>query len=82
MAEQIVQIAGAVLILTAYLLSQMRRMAPNSPAYLLLNFAGSLLLAVLAARERQWGFLLLEGVWALASLVSLAANLRPPRSGR
>lgn len=82
MTEQIVQIAGALLILTAYLLSQARRMATNSPVYLLLNFIGSLMLAILAAQERQWGFLLLEGVWALVSLVGLVANMRKTRHPR
>jgi hypothetical protein len=76
--EQAVQITGALLILAAYLLSQMRRLASDSVVYLLLNFVGSLILAVLAARGRQWGFLLLEGVWAVASLVGLIRRLRKP----
>ncbi len=57
-------------------------MATNSPVYLLLNFIGSLMLAILAAQERQWGFLLLEGVWALVSLVGLVANMRKTRHPR
>ncbi len=74
--EQIVQLIGAVLILSAYLLSQTRRIAQDSFLYLLLNLSGSLLLAVLAAEGHQWGFLLLEGVWAVISLTSLVLRVR------
>lgn len=65
--DQIVQIAGALLVLTAYALAQFRRLETRSSTYLLLNLIGSGILAILAARDAQWGFLLLEGVWALVS---------------
>lgn len=66
--DQTFQIVGALLILIAYGLGQRRLLDVNSMTYLLLNLAGSLILAILAALDRQWGFLLLEGVWALLSL--------------
>jgi hypothetical protein len=40
--------------------------------YLILNLAGSAVLAADAAAGSQWGFLLLEGEWAVVSLVGLA----------
>ena len=43
----------------------------RSPAYLWLNFLGALVLAIVAWHERQWGFLLLEGVWTLVSVLRL-----------
>ncbi len=76
MTEQIVQLVGAVLVLGAFVLSQAKVVDANSLPYLLLNAVGAGVLAVLAYHERQWGFLLLEGVWALVSIVGLAGLAR------
>lgn len=69
--EQLVQIVGAVLILVAFAAAQFGAMDPHSRRYLVLNFVGSAILAVLAWVESQWGFLLLETVWAAVSLWGL-----------
>ena len=84
MPYQLVQIAGSLLILTAFAASQAGRMPIDSQLYLLLNFVGSAILAVLAWIDQQWGFLLLEGVWALVSfysLVQLARGRAPTAPG-
>jgi hypothetical protein len=74
--EQLVQVAGAILILVAFAAAQLGAMDVHSRLYLVLNFVGSLILAALAWRERQWGFLLLESVWAVVSLWGLRSSLR------
>ena len=51
-------------------------MSPRSIAYLALNLVGSLILAVLALLDDDWGFLLLEGVWAVVSAAGLIERLR------
>jgi hypothetical protein len=74
--DQLVQIVGALLILAAFAAVQFDRMRPDSRLYLALNLVGSAILAVLAWHEAQWGFLLLEGVWAVVSAWGLIAAMR------
>ena len=74
--DQILQVAGALLILTAYVASLARRLDGSSWTYLLLNLFGSTLLAVLAWLDADWGFLLLEGVWAIVTAGSILAKLK------
>lgn len=74
--DQLVQVVGALLILVAFAAAQFGAMDPHSRVYLVLNFVGSSILAVLAWHERQWGFLLLETVWAIVSLWGLRTWLR------
>lgn len=76
MTEQLVQVAGALLILVAFTAAQLGSMSPQNRTYLVLNLVGSVILAVLAWAERQYGFILLEGVWAVVSAWGLAQLLR------
>jgi uncharacterized protein (DUF1786 family) len=69
--DQLVQVVGALFILSAFAAAQFGAMDPHARAYLVLNVVGSAVLAVLAWEERQWGFLLLETVWAAVSLWGL-----------
>ncbi|HUB98821.1 MAG TPA: hypothetical protein VMS11_03245 [Solirubrobacterales bacterium] len=78
--DQVIQIVGALLILAAFTAVQVERMRPDSRVYLALNLAGSAILAVLALIESQWGFVLLESVWAIVSGWGLVAALRAESS--
>lgn len=73
---QILQVIGALLILAAFVAVQLGRMRTDGLAYLWLNLVGSIVLAGLALAGSQWGFLLLEGVWACVSARSLLVRPR------
>jgi hypothetical protein len=78
--DQVVQVIGALLILAGFAGLQLGRISAVSRTYLVLNLVGAIVLAVLAFDEHQWGFLLLETVWAVVSAWSLVQVLkgRPP----
>lgn len=71
-----VELLGALLILGAYGALQLRWLNAGSVVFLLLNAAGSATLAVIAALGGSWGFLLLNVVWTLISLVALLRSAR------
>ncbi len=68
---QLVSVLGSLLVLVAYVASQFGYLSAKGLAYAFANIVGSGILAVVAALETQWGFLVLEGAWALVSLVAV-----------
>lgn len=74
--EQLIQLAGAIMILTAFIAAQRGTLSPHAISYLVLNLVGSAVLAVLALLDSDWGFLLLEAVWAVVSAWGLWMRLR------
>ena len=74
--EQAFQIAGAVFILAAFILGQRKKLSSDSIPYLLMNLIGAGILAVVAAADEDWGFVLLEGVWTLVSAAGLVGLVR------
>ena len=64
---QVVQIVGALLIISAYLSFQQDRLRLDSVRFLGLNMLGAGILTVIAFVDRQYGFLILEGMWTWVS---------------
>ncbi len=74
--EQIISMVGAILILAAYAGHQYGWLDRTQAVYHWLNLIGAVVLAVVAFRASQWGFVLLEGVWAAVSVPPLI-RVRP-----
>jgi hypothetical protein len=72
-----VQIGGSLVVLIPFVFVQWGRLRTTSMRYALLNLTGSAVLAVNAALGRQWGFVLLEGTWAVVSSISVARRAAP-----
>jgi len=77
---QLISVVGALAILAAYTANQFRWIGPSNLLYTLLNLVGAGVLSAVAIVERQWGFLLLEGVWTLVSLFALIKLLSNDRA--
>jgi hypothetical protein len=81
MIGQAISLAGAAMILAAFAAQQAGRLRPSDMGYLVLNFAGSAILAYFAVEAGNLGLIVLEGAWALISLWSLGrARLFPKKT--
>lgn len=67
----ILEFIGALGILVPFALFQLGRMSQHHVAYLIANAFGAALLTVVAYITAQWGFVILQGVWAVAALVGI-----------
>jgi hypothetical protein len=81
MIAQAISLIGAGLILAAFAAQQAGRLGGEDRTYLVLNLAGSVILTYFAVEARNSGLIVLEGSWAVISLVSLLRKraAAPPR---
>jgi hypothetical protein len=77
---QVISVLGALAILGAFAANLFGWIRPSNLWYSVANFLGSAVLTVVALVDRQLGFLLLEGTWALVSLWGIFAALRGGRA--
>jgi hypothetical protein len=73
---QTFSLLGAVLILLPFAGTQLGRLAQESMSYQAMNLIGSSILTLVAVLEHQYGFILLEGTWALVSIVGMVRVAR------
>jgi hypothetical protein len=77
---QLFSVVAALLILTPFAASQLGKLSTRTMSYQLMNLTGSAGLTIVAVLERQYGFILLEGTWAIASAVGLASVWKQRRA--
>lgn len=68
---QLISVAGAVLVLSAYVAINRRWLKPRHRLYNLLNLVGAALLLWVALADRRLGFVILEAAWALIAIPPL-----------
>jgi hypothetical protein len=74
--SEALQWSAAVVVLAAYALSLKGVWSVRSYRYLAFNLVGGFGLSAAAVISRQWGFVLLEGVWGAVAGWSIVARLR------
>jgi hypothetical protein len=73
---QVISVLGALAILAAYAANLFGLIQPSTLTYSVANFLGSAVLTVVAVVDRQLGFILLEGTWALVSFWGIVSVMR------
>jgi hypothetical protein len=70
-ASSLIGSVGVTILLLAFVLNLLQKLKADSSAYLLMNVAGAGLACASSIMISFWPFVVLEGVWAIASLVPL-----------
>jgi len=68
--------AGVFQILLAYVLNVSNKLDKNNLIYILLNLSGAILACLASILMKYFPFIILEGVWAIVSLISLLKHYR------
>ena len=71
---------GVFQILLASILNVTGKIAPESWSFILLNFIGATIACTASVLLDYLPFVILEGVWALTSLITLIKKIISPRN--
>ncbi|MCX8492351.1 MAG: hypothetical protein ORN54_14930 [Cyclobacteriaceae bacterium] len=69
---------GVSILLVAFLLNLLKKIAQDSVSYISMNLIGALLAGLASWMINYTPFIILEAVWVLVSMVSLVSILRKP----
>ncbi len=63
--------AGVAILLIAFFLTTTKQLSTNHIAYILMNLIGAGIACLASVLLNYWPFIILEGAWALVSLVAM-----------
>jgi hypothetical protein len=69
---------GVSILLVAFLLNLLKKIAQDSVSYVSMNLIGALLAGLASWMINYTPFIILEAVWVLVSVVSLISIMRRP----
>ena len=69
---------GVSILLVAFLLNLLKKIAQDSVSYVSMNLIGALLAGLASWMINYTPFIILEAVWVLVSLVTLVSIMRRP----
>jgi len=69
---------GVSILLVAFLLNLLKKIAQDSVSYVFMNLIGALLAGLASWMINYTPFIILEAVWVLVSMVSLISIMRRP----
>lgn len=69
---------GVSILLIAFLLNLLKKIAQDSVVYVSMNLLGALLAGLASVMIHYTPFIILEAAWVLVSLVTLISILRKP----
>jgi hypothetical protein len=69
---------GVSILLVAFLLNLLKKIAQDSLSYVVMNLIGALLAGLASWMINYTPFIILEAVWVLVSMMSLVSIMRRP----
>ena len=75
-SNDIIGFVGVAILLIAFLLNIAKRLSRDHIAYILMNFIGAATACMASVLINYLPFIILEGAWALVSLVALINYFR------
>ena len=75
-SNDIIGFVGVAILLIAFLLNITNRISRDDITYILMNFIGAGIATFASVLINYWPFIILEGIWAVVSLIALIKHFK------